>query len=77
VEFILIHPFREGNGRIGRLLANLMALQAGKPLLDFSAIDQTICLEGFNAYIQAMHSGHAGDYRPMKNIFREILETSI
>ena len=28
-EFILIHPFREGNGRLGRMLANLMALQAG------------------------------------------------
>jgi cell filamentation protein len=28
-EFILIHPFREGNGRCGRLLAILMGLQAG------------------------------------------------
>ena len=29
VEFILIHPFREGNGRAARLIATLMALQAG------------------------------------------------
>ncbi len=28
-ELILIHPFREGNGRLARLLATLMALQAG------------------------------------------------
>jgi cell filamentation protein len=28
-EFILIHPFREGNGRCARLLAMLMGLQAG------------------------------------------------
>jgi len=28
-ELILIHPFREGNGRLARLLALLMALQAG------------------------------------------------
>lgn len=29
VELILIHPFREGNGRLSRLLASIMALQAG------------------------------------------------
>ena len=29
VELVLIHPFREGNGRSSRLLAILMALQAG------------------------------------------------
>ena len=29
VELVLIHPFREGNGRVARLLATLMALQAG------------------------------------------------
>lgn len=27
VEFILIHPFREGNGRMGRMLASVMAMQ--------------------------------------------------
>lgn len=30
-EFIAIHPFREGNGRIGRWITQLMALQAGFP----------------------------------------------
>jgi len=35
IEFILIHPFREGNGRLSRLLANVMALQAGQPMLDY------------------------------------------
>jgi len=39
VELILVHPFREGNGRLSRLLANVMALQAGWPELDFSAWD--------------------------------------
>jgi len=37
-ELVLIHPFREGNGRIARVLATLMALQAGLPPLDFSLI---------------------------------------
>jgi len=40
IELILIHPFREGNGRISRLLANVMALHAGKPELDFSFWDE-------------------------------------
>ena len=39
-ELILIHPFREGNGRLARLLATLMALQAGLPPLDFSGFEQ-------------------------------------
>jgi cell filamentation protein len=34
-EFEMIHPFREGNGRIGRLIADLMALRAGYPPLIF------------------------------------------
>ena len=37
-EFILIHPFRDGNGRCARLLAMLMGLQAGLPALDFGGI---------------------------------------
>ncbi len=37
-EMMLIHPFREGNGRAGRLLSVLMALQAGLRGLDFSGI---------------------------------------
>lgn len=41
-ELILIHSFREGNGRITRLLATLMALQAGLPLLDFSGFDEEL-----------------------------------
>lgn len=37
-ELVLIHPFREGNGRVSRLLSTLMALQAGLPLLNFGVI---------------------------------------
>ncbi|MBI5664716.1 MAG: Fic family protein [Nitrospirae bacterium] len=37
-ELMLVHPFREGNGRAGRLLAVLMALQAGLRGLDFTDI---------------------------------------
>lgn len=34
-ELILIHPFREGNGRIARWLAEMMAAQADLPIPDY------------------------------------------
>jgi len=37
-ELVIIHPFREGNGRCARLLAWLMAMQAGWPTLDFAPL---------------------------------------
>jgi cell filamentation protein len=71
VEFILIHPFREGNGRIGRMLSVLMALQAGKPPLNFSAIDQTVNVAGFENYIAAIHAGVDTNYLPMQRFFQK------
>lgn len=68
VEFILIHPFREGNGRIARLLANVMALQAGKPEIDFSWWD-----ENRDRYFTAIQHGLGGDYNPMKVFVKQAL----
>ncbi len=31
-DFLYIHPFREGNGRMARWLADIMITQAGYPL---------------------------------------------
>lgn len=63
VEFILIHPFREGNGRLSRLLADVMAVQSGRDPLDYSAWDADK-----PAYIRAIHAGMDGDYAPMKKM---------
>lgn len=71
-ELVLIHPFREGNGRTSRLLATLMALQAGLPLLDFSGIKG----KEKQAYFQAVQLSVGRDYEPMKNIFRKVIEKS-
>jgi cell filamentation protein len=60
VELIVIHPFREGNGRLSRLLADVMAVQAGHEPLDYSSWEQNK-----PAYIGAIHSGFSGDYGPM------------
>jgi len=34
IKFEKIHPFRDGNGRVGRLIMNFVLLKAGYPLLD-------------------------------------------
>ena len=63
------HPFREGNGRIARMLAALMGLQAGLPALDFSGIRGRRRKE----YFAAVHAGVARDYRPMEKIFTAVI----
>ncbi len=68
-ELLLIHPFRDGNGRIARLLATLMALQAGLPPLDFTEL----AAEKRDAYFAAVHSGLDMEYAPMAAIFRDVI----
>jgi cell filamentation protein len=73
VELVLIHPFREGNGRLARVLATLMALQAGWPLLDFSSIRGRTRA----AYFAAVRAGMKRDYVPMRRIFEQVLKTTM
>ena len=49
-----LHPFRDGNGRTGRLLSNFILLQAGHPLL-------IIRLEDRAAYIAALKQISTGE----------------
>lgn len=71
VELILIHPFREGNGRLSRMLANVMALQAGWPELDYTAWD-----ERKSAYFAAIQAG-LSDHEPMKELVRQALREAV
>jgi cell filamentation protein len=73
VELILIHPFREGNGRIARLLSVLTALQAGLPPLDFTEIDGVRRDE----YFAAVQAGMNRDYKPMEKIFSGVIERTL
>jgi cell filamentation protein len=65
VELILIHPFREGNGRLSRLLADVMAVQACLEPLDYSYWESNK-----DDYIAAIHQGMAMNYESMKRCVR-------
>lgn len=64
VELILIHPFREGNGRLSRLLA----VQGGYKPLDYQGWEKNK-----TQYISAIHAGMSMDYEPMRHWVREAL----
>lgn len=72
-ELVLIHPFREGNGRAARLLSILMGLQAGLPPLDFNGIMSRKKKE----YITAVQAGMDRDYTPMEKIFKSVIRRTL
>ena len=67
-EFLVIHPFREGNARTIKLTTNLLAAQTGRPLLVYDQID-----EGQRQYIEAAKAAFKRDYAPMVEIIRRAL----
>lgn len=72
-ELILIHPFREGNGRCARLLTTLMGLQAGLPVLNFGGIRG----EEKQRYIGAVHAAVGREYGPMTAVFRRVIARTL
>jgi len=69
VELVLIHPFRDGNGRVARMLSILMGLQAGLPALDFGDIKGKKKKE----YFSAVQAGLDRNYEPMERIFTDVI----
>ena len=66
VELVLIHPFREGNGRLSRLLADVVAVQGGYKPLDYHSGEQNKA-----QYMSAIYAGVSIDYEPMRHRVRE------
>ena len=67
-EFLVIHPFREGNARTIKLLTDLLAAQTGRPLL---AYDQSEA--GRDRYIAGASQAFKRDYRLLEEIIRQAL----
>ena len=75
-EFLLVHPFREGNGRLARWLADLMFLQAGYPMpkYDFSGKGSA---KRKTDYLNAVVQGYTQNYAPLANFFRDCVEARL
>ena len=69
-ELQLIHTFREGNGRLGRWLADLMVLQASYPAPEYDLDND----QKRNAYYSALRRGFAGDFKPLTSLFEYWIE---
>jgi len=67
-EFLVIHPFREGNARTIKLVTDLLAAQTGRPLLVY---DQTEA--GREAYIIGASQSFRRNYRPLELVIRKAL----
>jgi cell filamentation protein len=70
---VLIHPFREGNGRVARILSILMGLQAGLPPLEF----KDMVSKDNEDYILAIQIGFGGNYVPMERVFAAVIRTTL
>lgn len=65
-ELLFIHPFREGNGRITKLIGVILLFQKNYPILNFTNTSDT---EWINASLDA----YAQDYTAIKGILRNAL----
>ncbi len=72
-ELLFLHPFREGNGRTARVLANLMAYKNGSTSFEWEALAEP---ERFNLYVQAVQAAGRLRYEPMQVIIASVLPPS-
>lgn len=68
-EFIAVHPFREGNGRTARLACDLLAINAGLPILRYDRSPA-----GIERYVHANKLVvYRADYSLLEDVFAEAI----
>lgn len=62
-DFLFIHPFREGNGRVSRLLCDILLAKNGFPMIGLN-------LKRGDNYIERVHEGYECNYEPMQELLK-------
>ena len=65
-KFLQIHPFADGNGRVGRDLMNFILKKNGYPML-------IIPVEQRQVYLESLETADDGDPKPLLEFFAQIM----
>ncbi len=69
-DFESLHPFFDGNGRVGRLLLNIMLMQDGYP-------PALVLRDWRQRYIKALQDASTGDYQAIVDLIGQAVELSL
>ncbi len=69
-DFVLIHPFDDGNGRVARMLVNYLLLRSGYPPIIIPTEDKM-------AYLAALRLADAGDLEELSRFLRKRIHDSL
>lgn len=72
-RFLWIHPFTDYNGRIGRLLINIILLNLNLPPIELKVETK----RGRTKYVAALQKSDEGHYDKLKQLMRSALEEAV